>query len=97
MVSKEQIQDLQRSFTCRDDEGADQVSTSYLLSVLHNTGLRPTDQELDELINDCDKDWRSVIKDNDFLEQMGRQELKMKLINTFKSYDIDYTGSITRE
>ena len=75
-LTQEQIRVYEAAFNQHDDQNSGTISTSNLLSVLHTVGMRPTDQELDELINECDKDWRSIIKDNTFLEMMGRYELK---------------------
>ena len=75
-LTQEQIRVYEAAFNQHDDQNSGTISTSNLLSVLHAVGMRPTDQELDELINECDKDWRSIIKDNTFLEMMGRYELK---------------------
>ena len=100
-LSEEKIAEFRAAFELFDKDRDGKITTKELGTVMRNLGQNPTDNELQEMINEVDLDGNGTI---DFKEFLGLMVRKMKdtdteeeLMDAFKVFDIDGGGYITAD
>lgn len=58
-------------------DGDGTISLNELGTVMRSLGRRPTEQELQDILNGIDKDHNGTIDFNEFVDLMGRSELSL--------------------
>lgn len=98
-LSEEKIAEFRAAFELFDKDRDGKITTKELGTVMRNLGQNPTDNELQEMINEVDLDGNGTI---DFKEFLGLMVRKMKdtdteeeLLEAFKVFDRDGNGFIT--
>jgi calmodulin len=75
-----------------DDDHSGQIDSNELLNVLKKLGLNPTEEELQEIIHDIDKDNDGTIDYSEFLQLMSNKlkdaQTEEELLEAFKVFDI---------
>jgi calmodulin len=75
-----------------DDDHSGQIDSNELLNVLKKLGLNPTEEELQEIIHDIDKDNDGTIDYSEFLRLMSNKlkdaQTEEELLEAFKVFDI---------
>lgn len=75
-----------------DDDHSGQIDSTELLNVLKKLGLNPTEEELQDIIHDIDKDNDGTIDYSEFLRLMANKlkdaQTEEELLEAFKVFDI---------
>ncbi len=82
-----------------DRDGNGSISTKELVTVLKSLGNNPTDQELEEMIEEVDEDRSGTIDFDEFIEMMAKKlnqiNIEKELLDAFKVYDRDGNGLVS--
>ena len=91
-LSPEQEDQIKMAWELFDDDHSGCIDANELHNVLKKLGLNPTDQELEEIINDIDKDNDGTIDYSEFLRLMSNKlkdaQTEEELLEAFKVFDI---------
>lgn len=75
-----------------DDDHSGQIDSTELQNVLKKLGLNPTEEELQDIIQDIDKDNDGTIDYSEFLRLMANKlkdaQTEEELLEAFKVFDI---------
>ena len=91
--------EYRETFRMFDKNGDGSVTVAELGSVIRSLGHDPTDEEIQDMINDVDVDRNGNIDFKEFIEMMLRNvktndiETEVKL--AYKAFDLDGDGYIT--
>lgn len=98
-LTADQIAGFKETFDLFDKDGSGSISASELKSVMISLGLSPTDEEVDDLVNEIDIDGNNTIEFNEFLTLMSKQltsnDAEQELIEAFKVFDSNGDGFIS--
>merc|ERR550514_40712 len=75
ILNKDPKEDMIKAFRLFDDDETGSVSFKNLKRVANETGQTLTDDELQEMLNDADKDEDGVLNEEEFLRMMKRLAL----------------------
>ena len=101
--SDEQIAEFKEAFSLFDSNGDGTISVLELGTVMRNLDKtsNPTENELQEMINEVDKNGNGTIEFNEFLMLMAKQleadEEERELRSAFTVFDKDGNGFISKE
>jgi len=98
-LSKEQIQDIKEGFDLFDKDGDGLIALKELGTVMRALAVNPSETELQEMINEVEKDGKEMIDFPQFLSFMDRK-LKLpepvdEVIEAFKIFDRNGDGLIS--
>ncbi|MCD7466178.1 myosin I light chain Cam2 [Datura stramonium] len=99
ILNEEQIVEFQEAFSLFDKDGDGCISAEELATVIRSLDQNPTEEELQDMINEVDADGNGTIEFTEFLNLMakkiketdGDEELK----EAFKVFDKDQNGYIS--
>ncbi|PHT38976.1 Calmodulin-3 [Capsicum baccatum] len=99
ILNEDQIVEFQEAFNLFDKDGDGCISVEELATVIRSLDQNPTEEELQEMINEVDVDGNGTIEFTEFLNLMakkikeidGEEELK----EAFKVFDKDQNGYIS--
>lgn len=74
-LTEEQIREFKEAFNIFDKDGDGTISGKELGVVMRSLGQNPTEKQLDELINNLDKDASGTIDFGEFLSMMANKLL----------------------
>ena len=98
-LTKEQIAELKETFVLFDKNGDGSISKDEFKEALRLFGQKPTDMQLQEMINSVDKDGSGAIEFSEFTILMGKhlkeKDSEVELKAAFNFFDIDRDGFIT--
>lgn len=98
-VTAEQLQDFKASFSLFDQDGDGRVSKDELRTAMRSLGQNPTEQDLDEIMREVDKDGNGTIEYEEFIRMMSRRSQEIneeeELRKSFKVFDKDGDGVIS--
>lgn len=77
------------------------IDAEELGTVLRSLGNQPTDEEVEDMIKEADKDGNGTIDFAEFIEMMPTQErddnAEDEMLEAFRVFDTDGNGSITAD
>lgn len=96
---EENVEDLKEAFALFDKKGVGEISTSKLIKVLRALGENPTEETLDDMINECDTDGDGSIDFIEFVHMAYKisRDADEIMKEAFSIFDDDGSGSITHE
>ncbi|KAI7857375.1 calmodulin-like protein [Circinella umbellata] len=98
-LSSEQIAEYRESFALFDKDGNGTIDTKELGAVMQSLNLHPTENELQEMINDVDSDGNGTIDFDEFLSMLVRKQKEVdtqaEIREAFAVFDRDGNGYIT--
>jgi len=99
MLSEQEISSLMQQFRAIDIDGNGYVSVSELAQAMRSVGLKPTNQEVGDLLTSMDGDGNGKIDYTEFIAASMSQHVYLKEELLHKAYDhfCDNNGIITRE
>ena len=99
VLTKEQIEEIKDAFSLFDKDGDGNITTKELGTVMRSLGQNPTENELQEMINEVDADKSGTIEFSEFLNLMAKKmkdtDTEEELIEAFKVFDKDGNGFIS--
>lgn len=98
-LSREQIEVFKEAFFLFDKNGDKTITTKELEMVLRTLGSNPTEIELQDMINEVDKDESGTIDFSEFVAMMATKVKEVdsegKMLETFRIFDVDNNGFIS--
>merc|ERR1711894_66450 len=88
-MTTDQIAEFKEAFSLFDKDGDGTITTKELGTVMRSLGQNPTEQELQDMINEVDADGNGTIDFPEFLTMMSK-----KIKEAFKVFDKDGNGFI---
>ncbi|XP_031554587.1 calmodulin-A-like [Actinia tenebrosa] len=97
-IPEEQLQELREAFIMFDQDGSGFICSKELNSIMRALGMNPTEDELQDMINEVDFDGNGVLDFPEFVQLMQDQkkpdEEEEELVNAFHVFDADGKGYI---
>ncbi|XP_042400121.1 calmodulin-like isoform X1 [Zingiber officinale] len=95
-----QMVEFHETFCLFDRDGDGCISLGELSTIINSLGLRPTKDELQEMISEVDADGSGAIEFEEFLNLMVRKmkesDSEEELKEAFKVFDKDQNGFISK-
>ncbi|ESO92156.1 hypothetical protein LOTGIDRAFT_121213, partial [Lottia gigantea] len=93
------ISDYKEAFSLFDKDGDGTITSGELATVMRSLGQEPSDQELQDMINEVDADGNGTVDFEEFLQMMCRKLKKAdseeELREAFRVFDKDGNGYIS--
>ncbi|KAL9099572.1 MAG: hypothetical protein Q9163_004952, partial [Psora crenata] len=101
MLPPDQLEDLRATFALFDDNGDGEITVAELGNVMRSLGLRPSETELQDLMNEIDVDRSGTISFEEFstimAQKVAETDSDAELKAAFDVFDKDGNGSISAE
>lgn len=98
-LSKEQIDSYREAFSLFDKDGDGTITAKELGVVMRSLGQNPTEAELQDMVNEVDKDGNGTIDFEEFLDMMSRNSMdenaEEEMRQAFLVFDKDGSGQIS--
>ena len=92
-LTPEQVQDYKHVFNLFDIDNSGAININELGSAMKSLGMKPTEEELERLMNEVDKDGTGEIEFDEFIQLVGKKvndaELMDQLERVFHKFDCD--------
>lgn len=99
LLTDEQKAEFKEAFDLFDKDGNKEISTKELITVLRALGNNPTQEEIEQMIEEVDEDGSGTIDFGEFLEMMAKKltriNIASELNDAFKVYDKDGNGLVS--
>ncbi|XP_058105407.1 calmodulin-1-like [Magnolia sinica] len=99
VLTEEQISEFQEAFCLFDKDGDGCITIEELATVIRSLGQDPTEEELQDMINEVDVDGNGTIEFGEFLNLMARKmketDAEEELREAFRVFDRDQNGYIS--
>ncbi|XP_074576438.1 uncharacterized protein LOC141832971 [Curcuma longa] len=100
LITKEQIIESHETFCLFDRDGDGCITMGELSMMINSLGLRATENELHEMINEVDEDGSGAIEFEEFLsfmaKKMNETDSEEEVREAFKVFDKDQNGFISK-
>ncbi|XP_074558494.1 calmodulin-like [Curcuma longa] len=100
LFTEEQMVEFLETFCLFDRDGDGCITLGELSTIINSLGLRPTEDELQEMISEVDADGSGAIEFEEFLNLMVRKmkgsDSEEELKEAFKVFDKDQNGFISK-
>lgn len=100
-LSEQQISNFMEAFIMFDKDGDGTINTKELGHLMRSLGQNPTEEELEDMINEVDVDGNHVIDFTEFLQLMANkskdEDYESELREAFKVFDRDGNGYISSQ
>ncbi|KAK4196330.1 hypothetical protein QBC40DRAFT_209562 [Triangularia verruculosa] len=100
-LSKDEIAQFKEVFEIFDKDGTGDITAAELGAVMRELGLNPSPEELQDIVNEADLNKDGVISFEEFLSLMSmgvkETDTEQELINAFKVFDKDGSGTISSD
>ncbi|KAF9962718.1 hypothetical protein BGZ70_007953 [Mortierella alpina] len=98
-VTETQLAELREAFSLFDKDGDGVISTAELGTVMHSLGQKPTEVDLQDMVNEVDADGSGTIDVPEFMTMMARKMVdtdpEEEIREAFKVFDKDGNGLIS--
>nr|VDC94210.1 unnamed protein product [Brassica oleracea] len=98
-LTQEQIMEFKEAFCLFDKDGDGCITADELATVIRSLDQNPTEQELQDMINEIDSDGNGTIEFSEFLNLMANKiqetDADEELKEAFKVFDKDQNGYIS--
>lgn len=98
-LTSNQVAECMEAFKLFDKDGNGSISRSELTTVMKSLGLDPTDDNIEDLMNEVDIDGNHEIEFDEFLTLMERQmtygDADQEIMEAFKVFDKNGDGYIS--
>lgn len=99
VLNEEQIVEFKEAFTLFDKDGDGCITVEELATVIRSLDQNPTEEELEDMINEVDADGNGTIEFAEFLNLMANKvketDAEEELKEAFKVFDKDQNGYIS--
>jgi len=99
-LTEEQIEELKKAFLLFDKDGNGRITSDELSDVMRSLGQKPSDREVEAMIQQADQDGDGSIDFMEFLEvmasKMGENSFEDDLREAFQMFDRDANGYISK-
>ncbi|KAF3456922.1 hypothetical protein FNV43_RR01576 [Rhamnella rubrinervis] len=99
LLSEEQIVEFKEAFCLFDKDGDGCITIEELATVIRSLDQNPTEEELQDMINEVDADGNGTIEFAEFLNLMAKKmketDAEEELREAFKVFDKDQNGYIS--
>ncbi|RDY01991.1 Calmodulin-like protein 8 [Mucuna pruriens] len=99
VLSQEQISEIKEAFGLFDKDGDGCITVEELATVIRSLDQNPTEEELQDMINEVDADGNGTIEFVEFLNLMAKKmketDAEEDLKEAFKVFDKDQNGYIS--
>ena len=93
------VEEIKEAYNLFDKDGDGKITTKELSTVMRSLGQTPTENELQEKINEVDADCIGTIEFSEFLGHMAKKmkdtDTEEELVEAFKVFDMDSNGFIS--
>ena len=100
-LTEEKETEYREAFNLFDTNGDGTITVTELGIVMKNLGQNPTDEEVQDMINEVDVDGNGSLEFHEFANLMSRQmkesNSEAELRERFKLFDKDGNGTISRD
>jgi calmodulin len=100
-LSPKQIREIRDAFALIDQDNDGEISSQEILNVMRNLGRNPTEDEVQQMINEADEDESGSIDFEEFLHLMAKKILKEEDDNevrdAYAAFDRNAAGAIPLE
>lgn len=98
-MSEEQVAEFKEAFGLFDKDGDGSITSVELGTVMRSLGQNPTEEELQDMINEVDADGNGTIDFEEFLTMMAKKmtltDSEEEIREAFKVFDKDDNGFIS--
>lgn len=98
-LSDEEVAEFREAFGLFDKNGDGTISSSELGTIMRSLGQNPTENELQDMINEVDVDGNGTIDFDEFLNMMAKKmketDSEEELREAFRVFDKDGNGYIS--
>ncbi|KAK3988877.1 hypothetical protein QBC44DRAFT_350941 [Cladorrhinum sp. PSN332] len=99
--SPDEIAQYREVFEIFDKDGTGDITAAELGQVMRELGLNPSTEELEDIVNEADLNKDGVISFDEFLSLMSQgvkeTDTEQELVNAFKVFDKDGSGTISSD
>ncbi len=99
-LSAEQVKECKETFKMFDQDGDGTITTKELGIMMRSLGLNPTEDELQEMIQEVDEDGNGEIDFDEFktimYQMMKNPEAEIGTLEAFRVFDKERTGLISQ-
>ncbi|XP_004308824.1 PREDICTED: calmodulin-3-like [Fragaria vesca subsp. vesca] len=100
-LSDDEAAEFKQAFSLLDKDGDGSITTNELGTVMRSLGLKPTEEELEGMIEEVDADGNGRVDLQEFLSLMARKMQdnlsERQLREAFKVFDKDQNGFISAD
>jgi len=103
-LTQKEIKEFKEAFTLFDKDGDGRITTYELASVMHFLGSKPSQEQIEEMIDQVDIDGNGTVEFEEFLKMMSKNPIKSlpktedeEMREAFKVFDRDNNGFIDAE
>ena len=101
LASKDHAKALQEAFSFFDKDQDGRITNRELRGLMRSLGQNPTEAELQEIINQAEKDDSGTVKFGEFMTMMSSKvkdaDIEHELREAFKVFDKDGNGYVSAE
>ncbi|KAM7462880.1 hypothetical protein LguiA_031001 [Lonicera macranthoides] len=99
VLNENQIVEFQEAFSLFDKDGDGCITVEELATVIRSLDQNPTEEELQDMLNEVDADGNGTIEFVEFLNLMAKKmkdnDVEEELKEAFKVFDKDQNGYIS--
>nr|GMD80252.1 calmodulin-like protein 11 [Ipomoea batatas] len=99
VLNEDQIVEFQEAFNLFDKDGDGCITVEELATVIRSLDQNPSEEELQDMINEVDADGNGTIEFTEFLNLMAKKmketDAEEELKEAFKVFDKDQNGYIS--
>ncbi|KAL2055281.1 hypothetical protein ABVK25_004619 [Lepraria finkii] len=100
-LTEEQLKDLRATFALFDDDGNGEITATELGNMMRSLGLKPSETELQDIMNEIDSDHSGTISFDAFApilaHKVANADSDAELRAAFGGFDKDGSGTIDTE
>ncbi|KAG7518590.1 Calmodulin [Solea senegalensis] len=98
-LTEEQVEEFREAFSLFDKDSNSTITTKELGTVLRTLGINPTEEALQDMINEVDADGDGTMEFEEFLALMTRKmkdtDTEEEIKEAFRVFDMDGSGFIS--